>query len=94
MIHKMFSVYDEKAKAYLPPFFLHTVGMAHRAFADAVNDPSHMFAKHPEDFYLFRVGEFNDESGVVESVVPMELIVSGIQSVVSVRKGGSVDENA
>lgn len=67
---KMFAVFDVKAAAYLAPFFLPTVGQAVRAFADASNDPSTMFAKHPEDYTLFHVGEFDDSSGDCAPVVP------------------------
>lgn len=61
----MFTVFDVKAKAYLPPFFLPQVGQAVRSFGDAIDDPAHAFAKHPEDYTLFLVGTFDDASGVV-----------------------------
>ena len=56
---KVFTVYDNKAEAYLQPFFMRTKGEAIRAFADSVNDPNHMFNRHPEDFTLFELGEFD-----------------------------------
>lgn len=65
MKHKVFVIYDDKAKAYLTPFFLPEVGMAVRAFADCVNNPEHAFGRHPEDYTLFQLGEFNDSSGVI-----------------------------
>lgn len=62
MIFKIFSVFDEKAAAYLPPFYLPTTPMAVRSFADCVNDPGHAFGKHPQDFTLFELGSFDDSS--------------------------------
>lgn len=63
MIHHVFTVHDAKSEAYLPPFHLQTKGQAIRAFTDCVNDPNHQFAKHPEDYTLFELGEFDDHNG-------------------------------
>ncbi len=60
MILKIFSIYDQKAKAYITPFFLPTAGMATRTFTDMINDPKCAFSKHPEDYTLFSLGQFND----------------------------------
>lgn len=60
MMLKMFSIYDQKAKAYITPFFLPTAGMAVRTFTDMVNDPACQFSKHPEDYTLFLLGSLND----------------------------------
>lgn len=60
MINKVFSVYDAKAKAYLPPFFLHEEGLAIRAFSNCANDPDHQFGQNPEDYTLFLIGQYDD----------------------------------
>lgn len=60
MILQIFTVYDSKAEAYLPPFYLSTKGQAIRAFTDTANDPNHTFYKHPEDYTLFLLGQFED----------------------------------
>jgi len=60
MNHKIFTIYDSKAQAYLTPFFLHEDGMAIRVFADCVNDKNHQFGKHPEDYTLFNIGSWSD----------------------------------
>lgn len=75
---KVFSVYDCKAEGYLPPIFFPTDAAAVRAFASAVQSPEHDFARFPEDYTLFCVGEWNDEAG--------ELTAYGTQiSVVTAR---------
>lgn len=63
MILKVFSIYDSKAEAYLPPFCFAATGMAIRAFADMANDPNHQVGRHPEDYTLFELGVFDDEHG-------------------------------
>lgn len=59
MIQQVYSVFDVKAGAFLTPFFLPSDGMAIRIFSDCVRDPNHQFGKHPEDYTLFRVGNFD-----------------------------------
>lgn len=61
MIHQLFSIFDAKAQAYLPPFILPRQEMAERVFSDAVNSNDHQFGKHPEDYTLFLLGTFDDE---------------------------------
>ncbi len=63
MKHCMFSIFDEKALAYLPPFILPTVEMAVRTFGDCVNSDDHQFGAHPQDYTLFQIGSFDDSIG-------------------------------
>lgn len=79
MIHKMFSIYDAKAKAYLPPFILPEVGMATRAFGDAVNSTDHQFNKHPSDYFLHQIATFDDAVGRIVQLDRHELVCSGTQ---------------
>jgi len=60
MKHILFTVYDEKAEIFLPPFFVPTIGLATRAFSDCINTPDHQFGKHPADYSLFQLGAFDD----------------------------------
>lgn len=60
MKFKMFSVYDEKAAAFLPPFMLPTAPMAVRAIGDCVTDVNHAFGKNPGDYTLFCLGQWDD----------------------------------
>lgn len=62
MIQKIFSVYDQKAEAYLPPFYLPNRAMAVRTFTDCANAKDHQFNKHPQDYLLVELGEFDDTS--------------------------------
>lgn len=68
MVLKAFSVRDVKAEAYMPPFFMSTTSMALRAFADAVGDGKSQFCRHPEDFFLFHIGDFDEQSGLLSPV--------------------------
>lgn len=65
MIQKIYSIYDTKAQAFLPPFFMPNDDMAIRAVMDCLADPNHNFAAHPEDYGLVALGEFDDQLGDV-----------------------------
>ena len=76
MMLQMVSVYDEKAKAYMPVMCYSQIGQARRAFYDAVEDPSTGLGKHPEDYKLYRLGYIDDNTGVITSIEPAELLAS------------------
>lgn len=63
MILKVFAVYDSKVEAYMPPFFMSSRGQAMRSFGDTADDSSTQLFKHPEDFSLFELGEWVDNTG-------------------------------
>jgi len=70
----VFSIFDEKAQTFSKPFFLTHKGEAIRVFSDVVNDEKSMIAKHPEDYKLYKLGSFDDVSGVMESLPMPEFI--------------------
>lgn len=81
MRFKVFSVFDQKAQAYLPPFYLPNTAMAVRTFRDCVNTQGHAFQKNPEDYVLFTLGEFDDASGEFATLPAPALLVNGLQCV-------------
>ena len=64
MILKAFSIYDSKAESYNNPIFVPAMGQATRMFYDQVNDETSPFNKHPEDYTLFYIGEFDMDKGI------------------------------
>lgn len=81
MILKIFSIKDNMAEAFIPPFFLPKVAMAVRTFNDMLQDPKHQFSKHPEDYYLFHLGELDDQTGVITPSVEPWVIVRGDEQI-------------
>lgn len=79
MKHIIFSVYDNVAKAFIPPFFLPNEDMAKRAFSDAVNDEKHQFSQHPEDYSLYAVGSFDDTNGMITEYAENTKLGNGIE---------------
>lgn len=60
---KAFSIRDTKGECYSPPFYKVTAGEAERDFRSMAADEKTMISTYPEDFDLFYVGEFDDETG-------------------------------
>lgn len=65
MITKAFSIYDSKAMVFNVPFFQVTTPAAMRSFSDLVNDPKSNVYRHPGDYVLYEIGEFDDEKGAM-----------------------------
>lgn len=64
---KAFSVFDKKASAYGVPFFEKNAGMALRSFEQLVGDDRSLVYKYPEDFALYQLADFDDNSGLLVS---------------------------
>lgn len=62
MIKQIVSVYDSKAKAFTDPIFIPNLGMAQRSFKIAVNDSTTYIGQSPEDYTLFHIGSWDDET--------------------------------
>lgn len=60
---KVFVVYDSKAESYALPFYMKSIGEAVRGFGVAARDQQTMIAKHPADFTLFEIGDYDEFSG-------------------------------
>lgn len=61
--HKVFSIYDSKAKAWLQPFFATNSAVAIRMFERAVNDENTDFNRFAADYILFEVGAWSEHDG-------------------------------
>jgi hypothetical protein len=70
---KMYVIYDSKAKVYNKPFFMLNDSIAIRAVTDLANDLSTDVGRHPEDFILFSIGEYDDESATLDPIPPQVL---------------------
>ena len=66
MKYRIYSIYDQKAEMHNFPMFVKMEGEALRAFADACNNPEHQYGRHPEDYLLTFLGEYDDELGTIE----------------------------
>ena len=78
MILKAFSIRDSKGEIYHPPFYKPTHGLAEREFQDLTKDDKSQVNKHPEDFDLFHIGEYDDQSGKFTSLATPQHMIKAI----------------
>jgi len=70
----VYSVHDTKVGAFAQPFFMRSRGEALRGWEDHVNDSSVMPNKHPQDFALFELASFDEDTGTFENLpAPLNL---------------------
>lgn len=58
----LIAIYDKRAQEYSPPQGYPQLGVAERAFTDAVNSPDSHLNKHPEDYSMQLIGEYESET--------------------------------
>jgi len=63
MILQAYTVFDNKALTYQPPWYSHNDGVAMRQLQEAAGDPNTSLSRHPKDFALFHIGSFDDQTG-------------------------------
>lgn len=77
-INRMYSVFDRKSLIWSPPISQPTDASAVRSLAEAVSDNNHPIGKHPSDYVLFFIGEFDDAKGLLSSVNPLVHVCDAI----------------
>lgn len=77
-ILKVCSVRDRAADVFGRPFFTPSRGVAVRSFTDHINskDDSEM-VKHPSDFELYQLADFDDETGKFENLEAPKMLARG-----------------
>lgn len=63
MILQVIAVFDRAVAAFMQPMFIPHKGAAVRSFTDWVNDSNSEFSKHPEDYELYLLAEYDDQKG-------------------------------
>lgn len=69
MIYSIYSIKDERT-GYLEPMLDINDASAMRNFHNAILKKGSLFDTHSSDYSLFKIGEFNNESGTIK---PFEL---------------------
>ena len=85
-----YTIYDVASGIYMRPFFSQADGQAIRGFKDISLDENHEVGKHPEDYTLYRVGQFNDTTGKMEGE-ELEKLATGLEMIASMRSPKQAD---
>lgn len=78
MILKAYSLFDNKALQYHPPFYASTDAAAIRAVRDLVDDPNTSVGRHPKDYTLYNVGQYDDSNGLFMAQQPLMHVVDAV----------------
>lgn len=88
MKKSMCAVYDNKATTWSDPFFATNKLVAQRIFSDGVKDERSNWNRHPSDYELFEIGEYDDQDGTTkthENKTPLGLANDYIQTDTDLR---------
>lgn len=78
---KIYSIRDAKAGIFNKPFYAITHADAERSFTKLSNDKQSMVGEFPEDFDLYYVGIYDDNTGKIEPLDTPQHISKAIQHV-------------
>ncbi len=79
-----YTIFDTASGLYMRPFFNTSDGAAIRAFSDIATDAEHEVGKHPEDYSLFRIGIYDDNTARF-SAETRECLSTGLELVAASR---------
>lgn len=60
-----YSIYDIKAEIYHVPSYCHNDAHARRMYMSEIGKSQSVFHQFPEDFRIFKVGSFDDSTGML-----------------------------
>lgn len=73
------AVRDQQSQLFTQPFTAASPGVALRSWANQLNDPDNRKSdqvQHPHDFTLWKIGEYDDQTGTIEGCTPEQLAVA------------------
>lgn len=79
MILRAYSIRDQKSEIFNSPFFKNTHGEAERDFRTLVNDDKSTVNKFPEDFDLYYVGDYDNNTGVFAPQSTPQIVIKAVQ---------------
>lgn len=76
------AIRDRAVDAFMRPWYVRSTGEALRVFSDSVNSQDSAMKAHPEDYDLYVLGTFVEETGLFDTGVPSMI---GIGKDIAVR---------
>lgn len=73
-----YSIRDQKAEIFHVPHFKLTHGEAERDFRQLVNDEKSKLNKFPEDYDLYFVGTYDDQTGVFKPLSTPQHVIKAV----------------
>lgn len=74
------AVYDKKLGLFDPPFIVRHVGEAIREWDVVRKDEKTKFGKHPSDYEIFQIANYDDTTGSFVEIKPHLHLGSGVEN--------------
>lgn len=76
------AIRDVKSDAFNLPATVPSLGLAIRSFTDEVNrsDANNAMNRHPSDFSLYHIGQYDDSTGTLVPISPPTLLIEATQA--------------
>ncbi len=82
----LYTIYDTAAAYYKNPWCANTDEEAMREFADIFNGDNPI-ARHPEHYYLMRMGTFDTETGtMIQDQARVQTLLTGLEALAAATK--------
>ncbi len=88
----LYAIYDTAAAMYMKPWGALTDPQAQREFGDILEMKDHPIAKHPEHYFLCRIGTWNDATAKIEDT-PNETILTGLEGIAQLNQNAQTMGN-
>ena len=75
---KIYAIKDQAIEAFSQPFFVQAQGQAVRMFMDESKNEQSQINRHPADFELWYVGEFDEQTGTITGAANIERVARAI----------------
>lgn len=77
---QLYAIFDTAAGIYTKPIFARADGEVTREFQSLCTSNDHPYGQHPEDYSLFRLGIFDDQTGKLTDEAN-ECLATGLEMV-------------
>lgn len=77
MLYLLVSIKDRAIEAYQPIGNVRAEGEAIRVFKDMIADPNTPQNKHADDYDIYIVGTFDDQTGQIDPEIPPRKLADG-----------------
>lgn len=91
MKQNAYTIKDAKSNTYGVPFFSVNDGTASRSFTQAAQDENTTISQFPEDYSLYKLGEFDDQSGEIKSNAPTFIMNAPVKPTISQQIEESIE---
>ncbi|AXH71912.1 MAG: nonstructural protein [Microviridae sp.] len=62
----IYCLYDKKARIFLAPYIGENDEVGQRSFEEFLSDPKMIFSRRPQDYALYRLGKYHQDTGMIE----------------------------